>query len=50
MGESRQVGSDKTADGQAENRRVVVRVLQTKGSGWAFSGPRPRQDLLFRAL
>jgi outer membrane protein OmpA-like peptidoglycan-associated protein len=31
MGESRQVGSDKTADGQAENRRVVVRVLQNKG-------------------
>lgn len=31
MGESRQVGSNKTADGQAENRRVVVRVLQNKG-------------------
>ncbi len=31
MGESRQVGADKTADGQAENRRVVVRVLQNKG-------------------
>jgi outer membrane protein OmpA-like peptidoglycan-associated protein len=31
MGESRQVDSDKTADGQAENRRVVVRVLQNKG-------------------
>ena len=31
MGESRQVGSDKTADGQAENRRVLVRVLQNKG-------------------
>jgi outer membrane protein OmpA-like peptidoglycan-associated protein len=31
MGESRQVGSDKTAEGQAENRRVVVRVLQNKG-------------------
>jgi outer membrane protein OmpA-like peptidoglycan-associated protein len=31
MGESRQVGTDKTADGQAENRRVVVRVLQNKG-------------------
>jgi len=30
MGESRQVGSDKTAEGQAENRRVVVRVLQNK--------------------
>ena len=31
MGESRQVGNDKTAEGQAENRRVVVRVLQNKG-------------------
>ena len=31
MGESRQVGSDKTAEGQAENRRVRVRVLQNKG-------------------
>jgi OOP family OmpA-OmpF porin len=30
MGESRQVGNDKTADGQAENRQVVVRVLQNK--------------------
>jgi len=31
MGESNQVASDKTAEGQAENRRVVVRVLQNKG-------------------
>jgi OOP family OmpA-OmpF porin len=31
MGESRQVGNDKTAEGQAKNRRVVVRVLQNKG-------------------
>jgi len=31
MGESDQVGTDKTAEGQAENRRVVVRVLQNKG-------------------
>ncbi len=31
MGESHQVGNDKTAEGQAENRRVVVRVLQNKG-------------------
>ena len=31
MGESRQIGNDKTAEGQAENRRVVVRVLQNKG-------------------
>ncbi len=31
MGESRQVDSNKTAEGQAQNRRVVVRVLQNKG-------------------
>jgi len=31
MGESNQVGNDKTAEGQAENRRVVVSVLQNKG-------------------
>jgi outer membrane protein OmpA-like peptidoglycan-associated protein len=31
MGESRQVGTDKTVEGQAENRRVVVRILQNKG-------------------
>jgi outer membrane protein OmpA-like peptidoglycan-associated protein len=31
MGESRQVGTDQTAEGQAQNRRVVVRVLQNKG-------------------
>ena len=31
MGESSQVGNDKTAEGQAENRRVVVSVLQNKG-------------------
>jgi outer membrane protein OmpA-like peptidoglycan-associated protein len=31
MGESHQVGTDKTAEGQAQNRRVVVRVLQNKG-------------------
>jgi outer membrane protein OmpA-like peptidoglycan-associated protein len=31
MGESHQVGNDRTAEGQAENRRVVVRVLQNKG-------------------
>ena len=30
MGESHQVGNDKTAEGQRENRRVVVRVLQNK--------------------
>jgi OmpA-OmpF porin, OOP family len=31
MGESQQTGIGKTAAGQAENRRVVVRVLQNKG-------------------
>ena len=31
MGESHQVGNDKTAEGQVENRRVVVRVPQNKG-------------------
>jgi outer membrane protein OmpA-like peptidoglycan-associated protein len=31
MGESRQVGDNKGAKGQAENRRVIVRVLQSKG-------------------
>jgi len=30
MGETNQVGDDKTEKGQAENRRVVVRVLQNK--------------------
>jgi outer membrane protein OmpA-like peptidoglycan-associated protein len=28
MGESEQVGNVKTTEGEAENRRVVVRVLQ----------------------
>jgi outer membrane protein OmpA-like peptidoglycan-associated protein len=31
MGESRQVADDKTADAEAQNRRVVVRILQNKG-------------------
>jgi outer membrane protein OmpA-like peptidoglycan-associated protein len=31
MGTSRQVAPDTTADGQSENRRVVVRILQSKG-------------------
>lgn len=30
MGESLPVGNDKTAEGQAENRRVGVRILQNK--------------------
>jgi OmpA-OmpF porin, OOP family len=31
MGTSQQVASDATTEGQAENRRVVVRILQNKG-------------------
>src|SRR5262249_9431281 len=31
MGESQQTGNANTAEGQAENRRVVVRILQNKG-------------------
>jgi OOP family OmpA-OmpF porin len=31
MGTSSQVDSDKIAEGQVENRRVVVRILQNKG-------------------
>ena len=31
MGTSKQVASDATAEGQAENRRVVVKILQNKG-------------------
>jgi len=31
MGESRQVATDKKVEGDAQNRRVVVRVLQNKG-------------------
>ena len=31
MGESRQVADNKSAEGQAQNRRVVVRILQNKG-------------------
>lgn len=30
MGESEQVGDEKTTEGEAEHRRVVVRVLQNK--------------------
>lgn len=30
MGESRQIGEEQTAEGQAQNRRVLVRVLQNK--------------------
>jgi OOP family OmpA-OmpF porin len=38
MGESEQVGKEKTAEGQAENRRVVVRVLQNKAIAGAALG------------
>jgi outer membrane protein OmpA-like peptidoglycan-associated protein len=38
MGESRQVGSDKSAEAQAQNRRVVVRILQNKAVAGS-SGP-----------
>ena len=38
MGESRQVGNDKTADGEAENRRVVVRALLNKGVAGTMEG------------
>jgi flagellar motor protein MotB len=31
MGTTDQVASYQTAEGQAENRRVVVRILQNKG-------------------
>jgi OOP family OmpA-OmpF porin len=31
MGTSKQVAPDTSAEGQAENRRVVVRILQNKG-------------------
>jgi flagellar motor protein MotB len=30
-GTSKQVASDTTKEGQAENRRVVVKILQNKG-------------------
>jgi len=31
MGTSKQLAPDSTLEGQAENRRVVVKVLQNKG-------------------
>jgi outer membrane protein OmpA-like peptidoglycan-associated protein len=39
MGESRQVGTDKSVEGQAENRRVVVRILQNKGIAGTQGAP-----------
>jgi len=38
MGESRQVGTDKTEQGQAENRRVVVQALLNKGIAGTMQG------------
>jgi outer membrane protein OmpA-like peptidoglycan-associated protein len=38
MGESRQIGNDKTEQGQAENRRVVVRALLNKGIAGTIQG------------
>jgi OmpA-OmpF porin, OOP family len=38
MGESEQVGNEKTTEGEAENRRVVVRVLQNKAIAGASLG------------
>ena len=38
MGESRQVGTDKTEQGQAENRRVVVQALLNKGIAGTMAG------------
>jgi len=39
MGESDQVGNPKTADGEAQNRRVLVRVLQNKGVAGSADAP-----------
>jgi outer membrane protein OmpA-like peptidoglycan-associated protein len=39
MGESRQVSTDKTVEGQAQNRRVVVRILQNKGIAGTEGAP-----------
>ena len=39
MGEAHQVGNDKTVEGQAENRRVMVRVLQNKAVAGATQAP-----------
>lgn len=45
MGESRQVGNDKTEQGQAENRRVVVRALLNKGiAGTELPLPQTKQN------
>ena len=45
MGESRQIGNDKTEQGQAENRRVVVRALLNKGiAGTELPLPETKQN------
>jgi outer membrane protein OmpA-like peptidoglycan-associated protein len=45
MGESRQVGNDKTAEGEAQNRRVVVRALLNKGiAGTELPLPETKQN------
>ena len=45
MGESRQIGNDKTEQGQAENRRVVVRALLNKGiAGTELPLPSTKQN------
>ena len=41
MGESEQVGNETTQEGQAENRRVVVRVLQNKAIAGVTSQASP---------
>ena len=41
MGESNQVATDKTVEGQAQNRRVVVRVLQNKAIAGIDTPPAP---------
>jgi len=38
MGESRQIGNDTTEQGEAENRRVVVRALLNKGIAGTIEG------------
>ena len=44
MGESRQIGDDRTEKGQAENRRVVVRALLNKGiAGTDLSLPQTKK-------
>jgi OmpA-OmpF porin, OOP family len=46
MGESHQVDNDKTAEGQAENRRVVVRFCRTKALPEHRIGPHETPEFL----